>query len=282
MKIVSTISEAREAVKSARSAGKTIGLVPTMGSLHEGHLSLVRASKSACGFTAASIFVNPTQFNSSEDYNTYPRDAGRDLELLDKEGVDMVFAPPFEEMYREKTSAYIDIGKLSEIFEGKLRPGHFRGVCTVVCKLFNIITPDRAYFGWKDAQQLIIIKKMVKALNMPVEVIGCPTVRESDGLAASSRNIFIAAGERERALCLYKSLKKIEELLLKQNIRDTAILLEEGRKIITKYPDVELQYLEITDAENLECIEEVKGRALVLGAIKLSRVRLIDNLTLSF
>lgn len=281
MKVVSTIYEARETIKNARGAGKTIGLVPTMGALHEGHLSLVRASKSACSFTAASIFVNPIQFNDPTDYNTYPRDTKKDLILLEKEGVDLVFNPSVEEMYRKKAVTCVSAEKLSGILEGKLRLGHFNGVCTVVCKLFNIITPDRAYFGWKDAQQLIIIRKMTEDLNIPVEVIGCPTIREKDGLAGSSRNIFIAEGEREKALSLYKSLKKIEEFFLKKGINETAVLLEEGRKVIDKYPDVELQYLEIADIENLEHVEEVKGRVIVLGAIKLSRVRLIDNLILS-
>ncbi len=281
MKVVSTISEARVIMKGAGAGGRTIGFVPTMGALHEGHLSLVKSATSDCDFTVASIFVNPIQFNDTKDYNTYPRDVKKDLALLEKGDIDLVFIPSVEEMYRENTVTYVSVEKLSGVLEGRLRPGHFRGVCTVVSKLFNIIAPDRAYFGWKDAQQLIIIRKMVTDLDIPVEIIGCPTIREKDGLAVSSRNIFIGSGERDKALCLYKSLKMIENLVLGKGIRDTKVLLEEGRKIISKYPDVELQYLEIADMENLEHVERAEGRVLVLGAIGLSRVRLIDNLILS-
>jgi len=278
MEVAERIEDVRREVKRAREKGKTVGFVPTMGSLHYGHLSLIKKSTSECGFTAVSIFVNPIQFDNKDDYKRYPRDVDKDIELLKNENVDLVFVPSIEEMYKEKAATYVEVKGLSDILEGKFRPGHFRGVCTVVCKLFNIVQPDKTYFGWKDAQQLVIIKKMVKDLDIPVEVIGCPTVREKDGLAASSRNIFIREGEREKALSLYRALKKIEEMVLKENIKDTSILLEEGKNIIKKYPDIELQYLEIVEMENLTPVEKIEGKVIVLGAIKLPSVRLIDNI----
>lgn len=281
MKVVVKISEVREEIRRAKSEGKTVGLVPTMGFLHEGHLSLVKTSIFGCGFTAVSIFVNPTQFGRNEDYGTYPRDTHRDLEMLKSEGVDLVFTPSVDEMYGESAETCVVTERLSGILEGKFRPGHFNGVCTVVCKLFNIFTPDRAYFGWKDAQQLIVIRKMVGDLNIPVEVIGCPTVREKDGLAASSRNVYIRDEDREKALCLYRALKRIEELCLKKGIRDSAALRNEGKKFIKKYAGVKLQYLEIVEMDNLIPVKKVEGNVLVLGAIKLPAVRLIDNLILS-
>lgn len=280
MKVVTKISEVREEVKRARGNGKSIGLVPTMGFLHKGHLSLVRTSVSGCGFTGVSIFVNPTQFGRNEDYGTYPRDMDRDLEMLRKEGVDIVFTPSVEEMYEKDAETSVVAERISCILEGRFRPGHFKGVCTVVCKLFNIFSPDRAYFGWKDAQQLLVIRKMVRDLNILVEVVGCPTIREEDGLAASSRNIYISGEDREKALSLYKSLKKIEELVMEKGVRDSTLLLREGRKVMRKYPDVKVQYLEIVDMDNMRPVKKVKGNVLVLGAIKLSTVRLIDNLIL--
>ncbi|MCM8762691.1 MAG: pantoate--beta-alanine ligase, partial [Candidatus Omnitrophica bacterium] len=261
--------------------GKTIGFVPTMGALHNGHLSLIKASISECAFTVVSIFVNPIQFNDPADYKKYPRDNERDINLLKKEDVDLLFIPETEEMYKERAETYVEVRGLSDVLEGKFRPGHFKGVCTVVCKLFNIVQPDKAYFGWKDAQQLIVIRKMVKDLNIPVEIVGCPTIRENDGLAASSRNVFIKEDDREKALSLYNSLKKIEDMVLKEGIKDTSILLEEGKSIIAKYTDVELQYLEIVDFENLSPVRKIESKVLVLGAIKLPYVRLIDNIIIN-
>ncbi|MCM8830485.1 MAG: pantoate--beta-alanine ligase [Candidatus Omnitrophica bacterium] len=278
MKIVKKIDDVRKEIKKAKKEGKTIGFVPTMGALHNGHISLIKTSLSQCNFNVVSIFVNPIQFNDPEDYQRYPRDINRDIELLKKVKVDLVFVPSVEEMYKERADTYVEVTGLSNVLEGKFRPGHFKGVCTVVCKLFNIVQPDRAYFGWKDAQQLIIIRKMVKDLNIPVEIVGCPTIREKDGLAASSRNIFIKEDDREKALSLYKALKKIEDMVLKKGIKDTSILLEEGKSIIVKYPDVELQYLEIVDFEDLSPVRKIEEKVLVLGAIKLPYVRLIDNI----
>lgn len=278
MKVIKKIEYVRREIKEAKGKRKIVGFVPTMGALHDGHLSLVKISKSQCDFTVVSIFVNPIQFNDPADYQRYPRDIKRDIELLKREKIDVVFVPSIEEMYKEKIKTYIEVKGMSDILEGKFRPGHFKGVCTVVCKLFNIVQPDKVYFGWKDAQQLIIIRQMVKDLNIPVEVIGCPTIREKDGLAASSRNIFIKKNQRESALSLYKALKKIEETVLKEKITDTSVLLKKGKSIIKQYPDVELQYLEIVDMETLLPIEKIEKRALVLGAVKLPSVRLIDNI----
>ncbi|HOL22515.1 MAG TPA: pantoate--beta-alanine ligase [bacterium] len=278
MKVVEKIDDVRKAVKEARAKGKIIGFVPTMGFLHYGHLSLIKKSVSECGFTTVSIFVNPTQFDNPDDYNRYPRDIKKDMELLKSEGVDIVFVPSIEEMYGEKAMTFVEVKGLSDVLEGKFRPGHFKGVCTVVCKLFNIIQPDRAYFGWKDAQQLVIIKKMVKDLNIPVDVIGCPTIREKDGLAASSRNIFIKEEDREKALSLYKALKKIEDMVLKEGIKETSILIEAGKNIVQKYPDVELQYIKIVEVTEFMPVKEINGKVIVLGAIKLPYVRLIDNI----
>ncbi len=278
MEIVKKISEIREAVKAMKKQDVTIGFVPTMGYLHKGHLSLVKHSLAECCKTVVSIFVNPTQFGPSEDYDRYPRDPVRDAELLKKEGVDLLFMPSVEEMYGKDFFTSVEVSSLAEKLEGSLRPGHFRGVCTVVCKLFNIVTPDNAYFGWKDAQQLVIIQKMVNDLNIPVKVKGCPTVREPDGLAASSRNIYISADKRKNAVALYKGLSKIKDMVENMGITATDVLLTEGRESIERFSGVELQYLEIVEMDNLNPIKKVEDRALVLGAIKVSGVRLIDNM----
>jgi len=282
MEIVKKISEIREAVKAMKKQDVTIGFVPTMGYLHKGHLSLVKHSLAECCKTVVSIFVNPTQFGPSEDYDRYPRDPVRDAELLKKEGVDLLFMPSVEEMYGKDCFTSVEVSTLAEKLEGSLRPGHFRGVCTVVCKLFNIVTPDNAYFGWKDAQQLVIIQKMVNDLNIPVKVTGCPTVREPDGLAASSRNIYISADKRKNAVALYKGLSKIKEMVENMGITATDVLLTEGRESIERFSGVELQYLEIVEMDNLNPIKKVEDRALVLGAIKVSGVRLIDNMLISY
>ena len=278
MEIAKKISEIREAVKAMKKQDVTIGFVPTMGYLHKGHLSLVKHSLAECCKTVVSIFVNPTQFGPSEDYDRYPRDPVRDAELLKKEGVDLLFMPSVEEMYGKDFFTSVEVSSLAEKLEGSLRPGHFRGVCTVVCKLFNIVTPDNAYFGWKDAQQLVIIQKMVNDLNIPVKVKGCPTVRESDGLAASSRNIYISADKRKNAVALYKGLSKIKDMVENMGITATDVLLTEGRESIERFSGVELQYLEIVEMDNLNPIKKVEDRALILGAIKVSGVRLIDNM----
>ena len=279
MVIIESIDDVKKTIHQARVDGNSIGFVPTMGSFHSGHLSLIQRSVSECDVTVVSIFVNPLQFNNLLDYNVYPRDVDRDIQQLEKERVDILFIPRTDDMYKEQAKTYVEVEGLSDVLEGKFRPGHFKGVSTVVCKLLNIVQPENVYFGWKDAQQLVIIKKMVRDLNMPVNIIGCPTVRERDGLAASSRNIFIG-DKRIEALSLYRALKRIEEMVLKEKVRDISVLLTEGGNVIKEYPLVELQYLEIFDAEEFVPAQEVKGSVIALGAIQLPSVRLIDNIAI--
>lgn len=278
MKTVKLVSEVRAEICSMKKKGQRIGFVPTMGYLHEGHLSLVKRSVEECDATVVSIFVNPTQFGPAEDYSRYPRDTARDGELLRSRDADLLFIPTVEEIYGEGFSTFVEVGGLSEKLEGSIRPGHFRGVCTVVCKLFNIVSPDKAYFGWKDAQQLIIIRKMSEELNIPVEIEGCPIFREADGLAASSRNVYIPREKRRYAVALYMGLSRIRDLLDNHGIRDAARLLKEGRKTVEEYPGVELQYLEIVDPDDLSTVKTIDGKVLILGAIRISGVRLIDNM----
>lgn len=278
MKICKKINEVREEIKKIKKEDKIIGFIPTMGYLHDGHISLIKRAKQECDYIVVSIFVNPTQFGPGEDFERYPRDIERDIKILENEKVDILFNPNVEEIYKEDFKTWVYVSEYSEILEGKFRPGHFKGVCTVVLKLFNIIQPDKAYFGWKDAQQLIIVKKMVEDLNIPVEIIGCGTVREKDGLAASSRNVYLNEKERKKALCLYKALRKIEDLIKNKKIYESKILIEEGKKIIEKENGVELQYLEIVKISDLKIVEKVEKDVLILGAIKIGNVRLIDNI----
>jgi len=268
-----------EKIREIKKTGKKIGFVATMGYLHNGHISLISKAREENDIVIVSIFVNPTQFGPGEDFERYPRNVNRDIELLEKEKVDIVFIPDADEMYKKDHKAWVNVQEYSEILEGKLRKGHFRGVCTVVAKLFNIIQPDRSYFGWKDAQQLIIIKKMVDDLDIPVEIVGCPTLREKSGLAESSRNIYLTEEEKQKALCLYKALKKIEEMA-KKGEKNTKKLIEEGKKIILSTGGVELQYLEIVNIENLQPVEKIDNNTIVLGAIKIGNVHLIDNIFL--
>ncbi len=277
MKVFSKSSEVSQFLKTLKREGKTIGFVPTMGYLHEGHLSLVRCSKRDNDITVVSIFVNPTQFGKNEDYDRYPRDLQRDLNLLQKEGVDVVFAPSVEDMYPEGYSTYVEETELSKLWEGAFRPGHFRGVCTVVTKLFNVVKPDRAYFGEKDYQQLKIIQKMVKDLNMDVEVIGCPIVRESDGLAMSSRNVYLSPEERKQATAIYESFK-LAQKLIKEGLRDPRKLEEELKKFLASFPLIkEIDYVAVVNSETLQPVKEIKGGERILVAIRMPSARLIDN-----
>ncbi|MCM8818395.1 MAG: pantoate--beta-alanine ligase [Candidatus Omnitrophica bacterium] len=278
MKILKKIKDIRKEIGKIKKEGKIIGFVPTMGYLHKGHISLIRKAKKQSDYVVVSIFVNPTQFGPEEDFERYPRDIKRDIEILKNEKVDLLFNPEVDEMYKEDFKTWVYVDEFSEIFEGKFRPGHFKGVCTVVLKLFNIIQPDKAYFGWKDAQQLIIIKKMVNDLNIPVKIIPCPTIREEDGLASSSRNVYLDERERSKALCLYRALKRIEQLVKKEKIYNREILLKEGRTIIEKEENVELQYLEMVKINDLKKVEKVEKGTIILGAIKIGKIRLIDNL----
>jgi pantoate--beta-alanine ligase len=281
MKILKKINEVRDEIKKVKKENKIIGFVPTMGYLHEGHISLIKKAKEECDYVVVSIFVNPTQFCPGEDFDRYPRDIERDIKILENEKVDLLFNPNIEEMYKKEHKTWVIVDEISDIYEGKFRPGHFKGVCTVVIKLFNIVQPDKAYFGWKDFQQLIIIKKMVDDLNIPVEIIGCPTIREEDGLAASSRNVYLNEEERKKALCLYKALKKIEEMIKNEKIYECEILIKEGRKIIEEEEGVEIQYLDIVSMDNMKKLEKIEGKAVIIGAIKIGNIRLIDNLIVS-
>ena len=279
MKIAQTIEEARAASRSARLSGKRVGLVPTMGALHEGHLSLVRAAKTQCDVVAVSIFVNPTQFGPSEDFAKYPRDFERDQELLEKEDVDMVFAPSVDEMYPAGGVTYVTVEGLSERLCGRSRPGHFRGVTTVVSKLFHIIEPDKAFFGQKDAAQVAVIRRMVRDLNFPVEIVVCPIVREPDGLAMSSRNAYLHPQQRDSALVLYRSLSRVQAMF-KAGEREISRLLSAGKEMFVQEPSMRLDYLEIVDPENLEPVSELSKPVLVAVAAFVGSTRLIDNVVL--
>lgn len=257
--------------------GKTIGLVPTMGALHEGHLSLVRAARTRCDVVAVSIFVNPTQFGPNEDFGKYPRSLDRDRQLLESEHVDLLFTPTVEEMYPKGATTWVTVEGLSEKLCGRSRPGHFRGVTTVVSKLFHIVVPDFAFFGQKDAAQATIIRRMVRDLDFPVEINVCPIVREADGLAMSSRNAYLDPTQRKSATVLNRALMRIQTLVDKGE-RSAARLIGEGKSVIAEEPSVRLDYLEIVDPEILDPIADISRGALVAVAAFVGTTRLIDNL----
>ena len=269
----------RSASRAAKTAGKRVGFVPTMGALHEGHLSLVRSAKAQCDVVATSIFVNPTQFGPNEDFSKYPRAFERDRELFAKEGVELLFAPAVEEMYPAGAVTYVTVEGMSERLCGKSRPGHFRGVTTVVSKLFNIVEPDIAFFGQKDAAQVAIIRRMVRDLDIPVEIAVCPIVREADGLAMSSRNTYLDLQQRKAALVLYRSLQKVKREF-ESGESNAAKLAEQGRKLFAQEPSVRLDYLEIVAPDNLEALDNIESSALVAVAAFLGATRLIDNFIL--
>jgi pantoate--beta-alanine ligase len=279
MKICKSIEAMQSASRAARLGGLRLGFVPTMGALHDGHLSLVRAAKAACDAVAVSIFVNPLQFGPSEDLAKYPRSFERDCGLLEKESVDLVFAPPIEEMYPKQAVTFVTVEGLSEKLCGRSRPGHFRGVTTVVAKLFNIIKPDTAFFGQKDAAQAAIIRRMVHDLNFPVEIVVCPIVRDADGLAMSSRNAYLSADQRKSALALYRSLVEVEQRA-KQGERTAAKLIEIGLHVLAQESGVRADYLEIVDPDTLEPVEEIESSTLVAVAGFVGTTRLIDNIVL--
>jgi pantoate--beta-alanine ligase len=284
MKICKTIAEARAACREARelslaTSGSTrLALVPTMGALHEGHLSLVRTAASGCA-VAASIFVNPTQFGPAEDFAKYPRTFEADCAALEKEGVDIVFAPTPEEMYPPGASTWVTVEGLSDRLDGRSRPGHFRGVTTVVSKLFHIIQPDIAFFGQKDAAQVAVIRRMVRDLNFPIEIVACPIVREPDGLALSSRNIYLNKEDRRRALVLHRSLQEVEKEFRAGEI-SAEHLAAKGREVISGERQVRLDYFEIVDPDTLEPVGQVAAPALVAVAAFVGPTRLIDNIVL--
>jgi pantoate--beta-alanine ligase len=275
--VLSTISDARRWVREERSAGRTLGLVPTLGALHEGHLSLFRRARAACDRVVVSIFVNPLQFGAGEDFERYPRPFEKDLALTEKEGVDAVFAPDAADMYPAGAAIVVESGKLGEVLCGASRPGHFRGVLTVVAKLFNILQPDRAYFGQKDAQQAILIRRMVEELNFPVAVDVGPTVREPDGLALSSRNAYLSPVERQNATVLYRSLRSAEAML-HSGIRDGALLEQEMQRMIGETPGAELDYARAVDQSTLEPAGIIDRVVLAAVAVRFGKTRLIDNL----
>ncbi|HBF10313.1 pantoate--beta-alanine ligase [Thermotoga neapolitana] len=276
MRIIETIEEMKKFSEEMREKKKTIGFVPTMGYLHEGHLSLVRRARAENDVVVVSIFVNPTQFGPNEDYERYPRDFERDRKLLERENVDCVFHPSVEEMYPPDFSTFVEETKLSKPLCGRSRPGHFRGVCTVVTKLFNIVKPHRAYFGQKDAQQFRVLRRMVRDLNMDVEMIECPIVREPDGLAMSSRNVYLTPEERKQALALYQSLKIAENLFLNGE-RDAVKIKEAMINHLSRFDRVKIDYVEIVDEETLEPVEKIDRKVIVAVAAWVGKARLIDN-----
>lgn len=270
----------QEATRALTRAGKRLGFVPTMGALHEGHLSLVRAARAACDVVAASIFVNPTQFGPSEDLAKYPRSFERDCELMESEGVELLFAPSAEEMYPAGAVTWVTVEGLSDKLDGRSRPGHFRGVTTVVAKLFHIVEADAAFFGQKDAAQVAIIRRMVRDLNLPVEIVVCPIVRESDGLAMSSRNAYLDPEQRRQALVLHESLLLVQQLV-DAGERNAAWLVEAGREEFAGESGVRLDYFEIVNPDTLDPVENVSEGALVVVAAYVGSTRLIDNLVLA-
>ncbi len=270
----------RDYSRKARQEGKTIGFVPTMGYLHGGHLSLVRAAREECDIVVVSIFVNPTQFAPGEDFSEYPRDMERDKRLAGEEGADVIFAPSAGEMYPEGSITYVEVtGPLTETLCGRSRPGHFRGVTTVVAKLFDIVQPHVSYFGQKDAQQAAVVKRMVKDLNIPLEIRVMPIIREEDGLAMSSRNTYLSVDERRQALGLFLSLERAKEMVAGGDISAKRIK-EEMEKNLRKGKDVRIDYVEIVDAENLAPLETVKNNTLIAVAVFVGGTRLIDNVVI--
>lgn len=276
MQIAKTIAEMKALRRQSRG---TVGFVPTMGYLHEGHLALVRQARAENSVVVVSIFVNPTQFGPSEDFDRYPRDIPRDLALLEKEGTDVVFMPSAEEMYPKGFSSWVVVEKVTERLEGRSRPGHFRGVATVVNKLFNIVEPTRAYFGQKDAQQVVVIKKMVADLNMNLEIVVVPTVRESDGLAMSSRNVYLNPRERQAATVLFRALSLAKSLRGKGE-KNAEIIREAMGSLIKKEPLAEIDYISIADPQTLEELSIIGGPALASLAVRIGKTRLIDNILL--
>ncbi|MCT4620448.1 MAG: pantoate--beta-alanine ligase [Marinisporobacter sp.] len=276
MFIIETMKETRKIIKKEKREGKKIGLVPTMGYLHEGHLSLIKKAKEENDFVIVSIFVNPTQFGEGEDYESYPRELERDSNLAKSVGADMIFHPSVAEMYPNGYNTYVETYKVTDKLCGASRPGHFRGVTTVVCKLFNIVAPHRAYFGQKDAQQVVVIKQMVKDLNMDIEIIPCPIVREKDGLALSSRNTYLNEEERRAGLVLSKSLFKVKEMIEKGE-RDGLKIKDFIVNNIQGEPLANIDYIEVVNSENLEDMKKLEEEVLIALAVKFGNTRLLDN-----
>jgi pantoate--beta-alanine ligase len=279
MLVLTTIAETRSACARIRASGKTLGLVPTMGALHQGHLSLVRAAQASCDAVAVSIFVNPTQFGPKEDFAAYPRNLEQDCRTLEAVGVDLVFAPSAEEMYPVGASTFVEVAGLSERLDGASRPGHFRGVATVVAKLFHIFAPEHAFFGQKDAAQVAVLRKMVRDLQFSVQLDVCPTVREPDGLALSSRNRNLSNQQRRQALVLPRALLAVQQQV-RSGEHGSGTLLATALRILREEPAVQLDYCRIVDPDTLEDVPDVRRGALVAVAAQVGTTRLIDNLLL--
>lgn len=277
MKLTTTIEEVRKETGKWRQAGKKIGFVPTMGALHEGHESLMKRSCSDNEITIVSIFVNPAQFGPGEDFESYPRNLDHDLEVCKKHDIDLIFAPTVSELYPENYATFIEIGSVASVLEGASRPGHFRGVATIVTKLFNIVTPNKAYFGQKDAQQVAVIRTLVRDLNIPVSIVPCPIIREKDGLAKSSRNRYLSETERKQATILSQTLK-IGRDLLRSGETDSSIVLQKMEMNFQNQTGVRLEYIKIADAEQLKEIAQIDRPAFILIAAYAGATRLIDNL----
>lgn len=276
MKLIKTVNEIRSIVKDSKKRGLTVGLVPTMGYLHEGHMSLMNESVKNNDITIVSIFLNPMQFGPKEDLSTYPKDLDRDMKVCSDAKVDYIFNPEVSEMYDSTFTTFVDTTGVTENLCGKSRPTHFRGVCTVVSKLFNIVNPDNAYFGQKDAQQLAVIKRFVKDLNFDINIVGCPIVREKDGLAKSSRNTYLSDTERQAALILSKSLELGKELI-KSGERDSSKIIETITNNINKELLAKIDYVNVVDALSCEDIDVIKDEILVAIAVYIGKTRLIDN-----
>lgn len=279
MKIIETVKEMQEISNRTIGMGKSIGFVPTMGYLHQGHMSLIKKAREENDFVVVSIFVNPTQFGIGEDLETYPRDLQRDSILCENEGADILFYPSTREMYSLHYKTYVEVEDITKVLCGASRPGHFKGVTTVITKLFNIVKPHRAYFGQKDAQQLAVIQQMVEDLNFDVTIVPCPIVREEDGLAMSSRNTYLDAEQRKAALILSKTLFKAKEMI-DGGMRSAAGVIDFMTQNIQSEPLATIDYIEIVDAKTLEKVIHIKGDVLIALAVKIGKTRLIDNLRL--
>jgi len=279
MEVLETVEAIRSLVRAARSQGKRIGLVPTMGALHIGHLSLIEAAIKECDFVVVSIFVNPTQFGAGEDFEKYPRTFDADLEICRKAGVDAVFAPTTKQMYGCENFTWVKVEKLTESLCGQSRPTHFRGVTTVCAKLFNIVASDVAFFGQKDGQQAIVIKRMVADLNMPLEIVVCPTIRQPDGLAVSSRNKYLTEQQKKDATLIYKSLQKCQQMI-ESGVKNAQQIIAQMRRILQQVPSIKIEYISIVDAETLQTVDQLSGKILAAVAVRIGPARLIDNILL--
>jgi len=276
-KVIASIQEIRDALATVRTTGRTIGLVPTMGALHAGHGRLIETARRENDCVVVSVFVNPIQFDRRDDYDRYPRPLSSDVEFCSRMGVDYVFAPSIEEMYPRPQRTFVEVTEVSERLCGQFRPGHFRGVATVVLKLLNIVQPDRAYFGEKDAQQLAVIRRMTADLNVPVTIVEVPTLRESDGLALSSRNQLLSSEERQIAPLLSRALRKVQDLVSTGETR-ADVVKRESLRVLNEHPEVRVEYLEIVGPEDMQPVDQITGPIRVAGAIWIGKTRLIDNI----